>query len=152
MNRNKRSIAIDLKEADGQAIVQRLARDSDVVVENFRPGVTERLNIGYDTLAAANPRLIYVAISGFGPDGPYRDFPAYDMVIQAMERLRADTGRRRQPRLICNIMADKASGMTAAYAVMAALFQRERNGGVGERIDVPMLDAYAAFVLPDVLG
>ncbi len=151
VNRNKRSIAVDMKEADGQAIVQRLARDSDVVVENFRPGVTERLNIGYDTLAATNPRLIYVAISGFGPDGPYRDFPAYDMVIQAMSGFAPIQGDG-EPRLIRNIIADKASGMTAAYAVMAALFQRERNGGLGERIDVPMLDAYAAFVLPDALG
>ena len=151
VNRNKRSIAIDLKQADGQAVVQRLARDADVLVENYRPGVTERLNLGYETLAAANPRLIYVAISGFGPDGPYRDFPAYDMVIQAMSGFAPIQGDG-EPRLIRNIMADKASGMTATYAVMAALFQRERNGGTGQRIDVPMLDAYAAFVLPDVLG
>lgn len=151
VNRNKRSIAIDLKRADGQAIVRRLARDSDIVVENFRPGVMERLNIGYDALAASNPRLIYVAISGFGPDGPYRDLPAYDMVIQAMSGFAPLQGDD-EPRLIRSIMADKASGMTAAYAVMAALFQRERGGGMGERIDVPMLDAYAAFVLPDVLG
>jgi crotonobetainyl-CoA:carnitine CoA-transferase CaiB-like acyl-CoA transferase len=151
VNRNKRSIAIDLKQAGGQAIVQRLARDRDVVVENFRPGVTERLNIGYDRLAAANPRLIYVAISGFGPDGPYRDLPAYDMVIQAMSGFAPMQGDE-EPQLIRNIIADKASGMTAAYAVMAALFHRERSGGMGQRIDVPMLDAYAAFVLPDALG
>jgi crotonobetainyl-CoA:carnitine CoA-transferase CaiB-like acyl-CoA transferase len=151
VNRNKRSIAIDVKQADGQVIVQRLARDSDIVVENFRPGVMERLNIGYDALAAINPRLIYVAISGFGPDGPYRDLPAYDMVIQAMSGFAPLQGDD-EPRLIRSIMADKASGMTAAYAVMAALFQRERGGGMGERIDVPMLDAYAAFVLPDALG
>jgi crotonobetainyl-CoA:carnitine CoA-transferase CaiB-like acyl-CoA transferase len=150
VNRNKRSIAIDLKQEDGQAVVRRLARDSDVLVENFRPGVTERLNIGYETLAAANPRLVYVAVSGFGPDGPYRDFPAYDMVIQAMSGFAPLQGDD-EPRLIRNIMADKASGMTAAYAVMAALFHRER-GGSGQRIDVPMLDAYAAFLLPDALG
>jgi crotonobetainyl-CoA:carnitine CoA-transferase CaiB-like acyl-CoA transferase len=151
VNRNKRSIAVDLKQGDGQAIVQRLARAADILVENFRPGVTERLNLGYHALAATNPKLIYLAISGFGPDGPYRDLPAYDMVIQAMSGFAPLQGDD-EPRLIRNIMADKASGMTAAYAVMAALFQRERSGGQGQRIDVPMLDAYAAFVLPDALG
>lgn len=151
VNRNKRSIAVDLKQADGQVVVRRLAGVVDVLVENFRPGVTERLNLGYDALAAANPKLIYVAISGFGPDGPYRDFPAYDMVIQAMSGFAPLQGDD-EPRLIRNIMADKASGMTAAYATMAALFQRERSGGQGQRIDIPMLDAYAAFVLPDALG
>jgi len=151
VNRNKRSIVIDLKQLEGQEIVQRLAREVDVVVENFRPGVAERLNIGYERLAAANSRLIYVAISGFGPEGPYRDRPAYDMVIQAMSGFAPLQGDG-EPRLIRNIIADKSSGMTAAYAVMAALFQRERNGGKGQKIDVPMLDAYAAFMLPDVIS
>ncbi len=151
VNRNKRSIAVNLKQAAGQAVVQRLARGVDVLVENFRPGVTERLNLGYEALAATNPKLLYVAISGFGPDGPYRDLPAYDMVIQAMSGFAPLQGDA-EPQLIRSVIADKASGMTAAYAVMAALFQRERSGGQGQRIDIPMLDAYAAFLLPDALG
>jgi crotonobetainyl-CoA:carnitine CoA-transferase CaiB-like acyl-CoA transferase len=151
VNRNKRSIVVDLKRSEGQGIVRRLARDADVLVENFRPGVLERLSIGYEDLAAENSKLIYVAISGFGPEGPYSDLPAYDMVIQAMSGFAPLQGDD-EPRLIRNIIADKASGMTAAYAVMAALFQRERNGGKGQKIDVPMLDAYAAFMLPDVMS
>jgi crotonobetainyl-CoA:carnitine CoA-transferase CaiB-like acyl-CoA transferase len=151
VNRNKRGIAVDLKQADGQAVVRRLAGAADVLVENFRPGVMERLNLGYDTLARINPALIYVGISGFGPDGPYREFPAYDMVIQAMSGFAPLQGDG-EPLLIRNIIADKASGMTAAYAVMAALFQRQRGAAKGQKIDVPMLDAYAAFVLPDAFG
>jgi crotonobetainyl-CoA:carnitine CoA-transferase CaiB-like acyl-CoA transferase len=152
VNRNKRSCVIDLKREEGREVVQRLARDADVVVENFRPGVAERLGFGYETLAAANAALIYVAISGFGPDGPYANHPAYDMVIQALGGFAPLQGDGATPLLIRSIVADKSSGMTAAYAVMAALFHRERNGGAGQKVDVPMLDAYAAFMLPDVLG
>jgi hypothetical protein len=86
-NRNKRAISVDLKGDEGRAVAQRLARASDVLIQNFRPGVAERLGIGYDELAAANPRLVYVAVSGFGPDGPYAEQPAYDMVIQALSGL-----------------------------------------------------------------
>jgi len=151
VNRNKRSCVIDLKTPDGQTVARRLAARADVVVENFRPRVAERLNIGYDTLASDNPKLIYVAISGFGPDGPRADQPAYDMVIQAMAGFAYQQGDDGAPRLIRNIVADKTSGLTAAYAVTAALFARERRGGQGERIDVPMLDATAAFVLADLM-
>jgi crotonobetainyl-CoA:carnitine CoA-transferase CaiB-like acyl-CoA transferase len=150
-NRNKRAIAVDLKGDAGRALAQRLARASDVVLQNFRPGVAERLGIGYDELAAANPRLVYVAISGFGPDGPYAEQPAYDMVIQALSGLAHAQKEGTEPRLIRNLMADKSSALTAAYSTLAALFARERSGR-GQRVDVPMLDAYAAFGLPDVLG
>jgi crotonobetainyl-CoA:carnitine CoA-transferase CaiB-like acyl-CoA transferase len=151
VNRNKRACVIDLKKEAGVEVARRLARTADVVVENFRPGVAERLGIGYEMLAAESPGLIYVAISGFGPEGPYATQPAYDMVVQALTGFAHLQGDG-EPRLIRSIVADKASGLTAAYAVMAALFRRERSGGRGQRIDVPMLDAFAAFLLPDVLG
>jgi len=151
VNRNKRSCVLDLKQPEAQAVARRLARTADVLVENFRPSVMERLHLGYEVLARDNPKLIYVAINGFGPEGPYSAQPAYDMVIQALAGFAPVQGDD-EPRLIRNIIADKSSGLTAAYAVMGALFQRERSGGQGQRVDVPMLDAFAAFVLPDVIG
>jgi crotonobetainyl-CoA:carnitine CoA-transferase CaiB-like acyl-CoA transferase len=150
-NRNKRSLVLDLKMPEGVAAARRLAQRSDVLVENFRPGVAERLGIGYAALAAENPRLVYVAISGFGPDGPYAEQPAYDMVIQALSGLAHAQKEGGQPRLIRNLMADKSSALSAAYAALAALFARERSGR-GQKVEVPMLDAYAAFGLVDVLG
>ncbi len=150
-NRNKRAIVIDLQKPAGVAVARRIAARSDVVVENFRPGVADRLGVGHTALSAENPRLVYAAISGFGPDGPYADQPAYDTVIQGLSGFMHTQGTPEQPALVRGIAADKATGLTAASAVIAALFARERTGR-GQRIDVPMLDAYAAFALPDVLG
>ena len=150
-NRNKRSLALDLQQEAGRAVARRLARGADVLVHNFRPGVAERLGIGYDELAAENPRLVYAAVSGFGPDGPYADQPAYDMVIQALSGFMSIQGADGAPRLVRGLVADKSTGMTAAWGVLAALFARERSGR-GQRVDVPMLDAFSAFMLPDVLG
>lgn len=149
-NRNKRGMAIDLKTEAGAAVVHRLARDADIVVENFRPGVAERLNLGYERLSRDNPGLIYVAISGFGPDGPYRDRPAYDSVIQGYAGFMPTQGGGSEPALVRSIAADKVSGMTATYSVLAALYAREKNGGRGQRIDVPMFDSWVAYILPDV--
>jgi crotonobetainyl-CoA:carnitine CoA-transferase CaiB-like acyl-CoA transferase len=150
MNRNKRSLVLDLKHPDAPGVVGRLAAAADVVVENFRPGVAERLGIGWDRLHAANPRLVYVAISGFGPDGPYAELPAYDHVIQALTGLMPLHGGSGAPRLVQGGVADKSSALTAVSAVLAALLARERGAG-GQRIEVPMLDAYAAFALPESL-
>ncbi|HIF97486.1 MAG TPA: CoA transferase [Myxococcales bacterium] len=150
-NRNKRSIALDLKSPAGREVVLRLARESDVVVENFRPDVMDRLGMGDGVLRAANPRLIYVSISGFGPDGPYAPLPAYDHVVQGLAGMMPAQGAGGAPQMFRTVVADKAAGMTALAAVLAALFARER-GGNGQRIDVPMLDAYAAFVLPELMG
>ncbi len=149
-NRNKRGISVDLKTEAGVEVVRRLAREADVVLENFRPGVADRLGVGYESLAAENPALIYVAISGFGPDGPYRDRPAYDSVIQGYAGFMPTQGGGSEPALVRSIAADKVSGMTATYAVLAALFAREKNGGRGQRIDIPMLDSWVAYILPDV--
>ncbi|MFI5395750.1 MAG: CaiB/BaiF CoA transferase family protein [Candidatus Binatia bacterium] len=150
-NRNKRSIVIDLKRAEGVAVAQRLAEGADVVVQNFRPGVAERLGIDYATLASRNPRLIYLAISGFGPDGPYAQFPAYDTVIQGLTGHMPIQGAGQAPQLIRSLVADKASALTGVYAVLAALLVRQRGNGRGQMIDVAMLDAFAAFILPDAL-
>ena len=150
-NRNKRSVALDLQQEAGRGVARRLARGADVLVHNFRPGVAERLGIGYDELVAENPRLVYAAVSGFGPDGPYADQPAYDMVIQARSGFARLLGSDAAPRLIRNLVADKTSALTAAWATLAALLAREKSGR-GQRVEVPMLDAFASFVLPDVLG
>ncbi|MCG8590349.1 MAG: CoA transferase [Proteobacteria bacterium] len=150
-NRNKRSLVLDLKQEAAQQLARRLAATADVVVENFRPGVAERLGIGYDALAAVNERLVYVSVSGFGPDGPYRDHPAYDPVIQGMTALMpVQGGKGNPPQLLRSLMADKTTAMQAASATLAALLARERTGR-GQRVDVPMLDAYAAISLPDLM-
>ena len=149
-NRNKRSIVIDLKSADGQALAQRLVRDADVVVQNFRPGVAERIGIGYATLAALNPRLVYLAISGFGPQGPYMTQPAYDTVIQGHTGHMPIQGAGHTPALIRSLVADKASALTGVYGILAGLLARARSDQ-GQNIDVAMLDAFAAFMLPDAL-
>jgi crotonobetainyl-CoA:carnitine CoA-transferase CaiB-like acyl-CoA transferase len=151
LNRNKRSVVLDLKSEAGHCAFLRLVAGADVVLENFRPDVMERLGLGYERLARENPRLVYVAISGFGPEGPDAQQPAYDMVIQARSGFARVLGGAGPPRLIPNLFADKTSGMTAAWAALAALFERERSGR-GQRVDVPMLDAFASFLLPDVLG
>jgi crotonobetainyl-CoA:carnitine CoA-transferase CaiB-like acyl-CoA transferase len=150
-NRNKRSIVIDLKRADGRAVAQRLAAGADVVVQNFRPGVAERLQIDYPTLAARNPGLVYLAISGFGHDGPYADLPAYDTVIQGLTGFMHIQGSGRPPALIRSLVADKSTALTGVYGILAALLARERNGGHGQLVDLPMLDAFAAFILPEAL-
>lgn len=149
MNRNKRSVALDLKEEPGRNAFLELAAEADIVVENFRPGVSDRLGIGFETARERNRGLIWVAISGFGPEGPYRDQPAYDMVIQGMSGFAKILGDDESPKLISNLMADKTSGLTACYSVIAALYAREKNGGLGQRIEIPMIDAFAAFVHGD---
>jgi crotonobetainyl-CoA:carnitine CoA-transferase CaiB-like acyl-CoA transferase len=150
-NRNKRSIVLDLKRPEGRDALVRLAAGADVLVENFRPAVMERLGLGCERLRRENPRLVYLAINGFGREGPDADQPAYDMLIQARSGFAKLLGSDAAPRLIRNLVADKTSALTAAWAVLAALLAREKTGA-GQRVDVPMLDAFGSFVLPDVLG
>jgi len=150
-NRNKRSLVVDLKREDGVAVARRLAERADVVVHNFRPGVAERLGIDFASLSARNPRLVYLAISGFGAAGPYVQLPAYDTVIQGLTGHMPIQGAGKEPQLIRSLVADKSTALTGVYAVLAALLARERNGGAGSMIDVAMLDAFAAFILPDAL-
>jgi crotonobetainyl-CoA:carnitine CoA-transferase CaiB-like acyl-CoA transferase len=148
-NRGKRSLAIDLSKEAGRDIVRRLTADADVFVQNFRPGVIERLGLGADALMAAHPRLVYASISGFGTTGPLADAPAYDHVVQALSGFAAiQTEGTKEPSMVRHGVIDKATALTLAQAVTAALLQRERTGR-GTRIDVSMLDVAIAFLWPD---
>src|SRR5262245_25589846 len=150
-NRNKRSLSLDLKQPAALEVALRLARRADVLLENWRPDVAGRLGLGWEKLSAENPKLIYVSINGFGPEGPYKDQPAYDTVVQGLSGFMPIQGGEGAPRLIQSVAADKSTALTAVYATLAALFARERSGGRGQRVEVPMLDSFAAFILPDVM-
>jgi CoA:oxalate CoA-transferase len=140
-NCNKLSITLNTKSPEGKALFLRLVKDADVVVENFRPGVMERLGLGYKTLAEINPRLIYCAISGFGQTGPDALKPAYDQIIQGLSGEMAVNGDERLNPLRTGFpVCDTVGGLNAAFAVMAALFHRERTGE-GQSIDVALLDS-----------
>jgi crotonobetainyl-CoA:carnitine CoA-transferase CaiB-like acyl-CoA transferase len=141
VNSNKRSLTLDLSKPEAVAVVKRLAVDADMVVENFRPGVMERLGIGWPQLREVNPRLIYTAISGFGQKGPESRTPSYDGMIQAMSGLMAMTGTAESgPTRAGFAAADMITGLSAAYAMATALFQRTHTGQ-GQFVDVAMLDA-----------
>jgi crotonobetainyl-CoA:carnitine CoA-transferase CaiB-like acyl-CoA transferase len=149
LNRNKRSIVVDLKTDDGVGIVRDLAAQADVFVENFRPGVADRLGVGAVALCPANPQLVYLAISGFGPAGPRRDAPAYDHVVQALSGMASrQADHTGEPSLVRHGVVDKATAYTAAQAITAALLQRHRSGQ-GAVIDVSMLDVAIGFLWPD---
>jgi len=143
-NAGKRSVTIDLKSAAGAALFKRLAGTADVVVENFRPGVMQRLGLGFDALKAVKPSLVYCAISGFGQTGPLRDNPAYDQIIQGLSGAMSITGDEASAPLRAGYpVADTLGGMTAAFAIAAALVRRGRTGE-GEFIDVSMLESSLA--------
>jgi CoA:oxalate CoA-transferase len=140
-NAGKRSITLNLKNTKAREAFTRLVKTSDVVVENFRPGVMDRLELGYERLKAIKPDLIYCAISGFGQDGPLRLNPAYDQIIQGLSGVMSVTGDAQSaPLRVGYPVADTMGGITAAYAISAALFRRERSGE-GEFIDVSMLES-----------
>ena len=146
INRNKRSLTLNLKDPTGREVFMRLARNADVVVENFTPGVVNRLGIDYEAVKAENPRIVYSSISGFGQTGPYREKPAYDQMMQGLGGIMSLTGDPDgQPQKTGVALADIGAGMLAAYAVMTALFHRERTG-VGQYIDVSMLDLQVAWL------
>ncbi len=141
MNSNKETVALDLKHPKAVEVVKRLVRDADVVVENFRPGVMDRLGVGYAALSEINPRLIYCAISGFGQSGPERGTAAFDGMIQAMSGLMSMTGYEETGPMRAGFAAcDIITGMTGAFAISSALFQRTHTGK-GQFVDVSMLDA-----------
>jgi len=141
VNRGKDSIVIDLKAAEGQALAAAIAAQCDVVVENFRPGVAARLGLGADALRAANPRLIYASISGFGQTGPNTALPAYDLVAQAMSGLMAVTGEDGgAPLKVGESYGDLMAGLYASWAILAALYQRHATGQ-GASLDIAMHDA-----------
>ena len=140
-NAGKRSITVNLKSEAGKGVFRRLVATADVVIENFRPGVMERLGFGYEALTKLKPGLVYCAISGFGQDGPDADKPAYDQIIQGLSGTMAVNGDERLNPLRCGFpVCDTVGGLTAAFAIMTALFHRERTGE-GQMIDVALLDA-----------
>lgn len=137
---NKRSITLDLKNEADRDVLKQLVATADIFVENYRPGAFEALGLGYEALAAINPRLIYASFSAFGQDGPRGGQTAYDHVIQATSGIMAMTGTREvNPLKVGSQVVDYATGMTGAFALSAALLQRERTGR-GQRIDMAMLD------------
>jgi crotonobetainyl-CoA:carnitine CoA-transferase CaiB-like acyl-CoA transferase len=140
-NANKKSVTLNTKAPEGKEIFLRLVEKADVLVENFRPGVMDRLGIGYETLSALNPRLIYCAVSGFGQTGPDAMKPAYDQIIQGLSGVMSINGDERLNPLRCGFpVCDTVGGLNAAFAIMAALYHRERTGE-GQMIDVAMLDS-----------
>jgi crotonobetainyl-CoA:carnitine CoA-transferase CaiB-like acyl-CoA transferase len=149
-NRNKRGIAINLKAQEGKEIALRLARKADVLVENFLPGAMERLGLGYAAISGINPRIVYCSISGFGQDGPFRDRPAYEPILQAMSGIMDSTGEPGRPPIrIRPAMIDYCTGSNAAFAISSALYGREKSGR-GQRIDLALLDVALFSMSPYV--
>lgn len=151
-NRSKRSLALNLKDPGGLELLKRLIPTADVLVQNFRPGAIERMGLGEDTVRALRPDIVYVSISGYGETGPYAHKRVYDPMIQALSGLTsiqadAATGR---PRMVRVIVPDKLTAVTAAQAITAALFARERTGK-GQHIKLAMLDAMVAFLWPEAM-
>lgn len=152
INRGKKSIVVDLKSDEGINAVRDLVATADVFMQNSRPGVMERLGLGYDVLSALNERLVYLSINGFGETGPFANRPAYDTVIQGLVGhmpIQASGGESggaiRAP------VADKIAGVWAANSVLAALLERERKGGKGQKVVIDMVSAYASFTLVDLM-
>ena len=147
INRNKRSITLNLRHPDGKKAFLDLAKGADVVVENFTPGVVDRLGISYDIVKALNRGIVYASISGFGQTGPYRTRSAYDQVMQGIGGIMSLTGEPgRLPVKMGIALTDIGAGMMAAYAITMSLFHRQRNGGEGQYIDVSMLDLQVAWL------
>ena len=146
INRNKRSMTLNFKEEKAREIFLKLVEGSDVVVENFTPGVMSRFDLEYETVKRVNPGIIYCSISGFGQDGPYQSRPAYDQIMQGISGLMSITGDPEgEPEKIGVAVTDIGAGMWAAFAVMSALYRREQDGQ-GQYIDISMLDAQVAWL------
>jgi crotonobetainyl-CoA:carnitine CoA-transferase CaiB-like acyl-CoA transferase len=152
-NRNKRSIALDLKKPAGRDAVLRLIEGADVLMYNVRPQAMARLQLGYDVISKLNPRLIYAGVFGFGQDGPYAAKPAYDDLIQGATALPALMAQTSDgiPRYVPNALVDRIVGLTAVGAVCASLVNRDRTGR-GQRVDIPMFETMAGFVMGDHMG
>jgi crotonobetainyl-CoA:carnitine CoA-transferase CaiB-like acyl-CoA transferase len=145
LNRNKRSLTVDVKKEKGRDILHELANRSDIFFENYAPGVAGRLGLGYEKLSELNPRLIYCSLSGYGQDGPYRDVKAYDLLIQGEGGIIATTGYPDKPARAGLAIADIAAGMYSAIGILLALYQREKTGR-GQFIDISMLDSIVSWL------
>lgn len=152
-NRSKRSICLDLKKPSGRQALLRLIATADVLVYNVRPAAMQRLDLGYETLAELNPKLIYAGVFGFGQDGPYAAKPAYDDLIQGATALPSLNARTSDgtPRYVPNALVDRVVGLTAVGAITASLVHRAKTGR-GQRVDIPMFETMASFVMGDHLG
>jgi crotonobetainyl-CoA:carnitine CoA-transferase CaiB-like acyl-CoA transferase len=150
LNRNKRSLAVDLKSSDGQSLVHALARDADVFLQNYRPGVADRLGVDYATIAGINPSIVYVSISGYGETGPYAHRPGQDVLVQAMSGALHSSGRADEtPRPAPYFLADAITAYSAFEGALAALLHRERTGE-GQLVQVNMLDAIIAMQMQEL--
>ena len=146
-NRNKKSFVVNLKMEEGRQVFYDLVRKADVLLENFRYGVTEKLAIDYETLSKINPRLIYCTITGFGSTGPYRDRPAYDLVVQALSGGMSITGEAGRPPVRAGVaIADLGAGMFAALGIVTALHQRDRTG-LGQKVETSLLEAHMSLLV-----
>src|SRR5215468_2893260 len=151
VNRNKRSIVLDLKQETARRVLLRLAESADVLLHNFRPQAARRLGMSYETFCAVNPGIVYVGTYGFRAAGPYRDKPAYDDIIQAASGVASAQGSIvGEPRYVPTIVADKTSSMTVLAAVLAALYHKARTGE-GQEVEVPMFESVAAYVMVEHL-
>ena len=153
LNRNKKSVVLDLKQPAGREALLRIAAKADVLIYNIRPQAMQRLRLGYADVAAANPRIIYVGAYGYGQQGPYATRPAYDDLIQGMTGIPwlAQQAGSEDPRYIPATLADRIVGLHAVYAVTTALYHRERTGE-GQSVEVPMFECMSQMVLGDHLG
>ena len=148
-NRNKRSLSIDIKSDEGKAIIHKLVKEADVVVENFRPGVMERLGYGYDDLKKINSKIIYCSASGWGADGPYLSRPGQDLLVQAVSGAIMTSGKASDgPVALGTALCDQVNGLNSVYAILAALFYRERTGK-GQEIKTNLLSSAIAFQMQD---
>ncbi len=145
LNRNKKSLTLNLRSEKGREIFLRLAQKADVIVENFRPGVVDRLGIGYETVSEINPRVIYCSISAFGQSGPYRDKPGYDTLGQALSGLLSILTDVESPKGPGAPFSDHLGGIYGAYGILAALMARERTGQ-GQKVETSLLEATISFI------
>ena len=150
LNRNKRSLAVDLKSDEGRKIIRRLVKTADVFIQNYRAGVAGRLGVDYETLSAINPGLIYVSMTGFGEDGPYAKRPGQDLLLQAMSGAMMSTGRAGEPpQASGQYIVDAVTAYTAFEGALAALLHRERTGE-GQKVEVNMLDAITTIQMQEL--
>lgn len=150
MNRNKRSVTLDLKTEAGREVLLALAKDADILVENYRPGALRRMGLGYEDVKAVNPRLVYTSISGFGQSGPWADRPGFDLMAQAMSGVMSVTGYPDSPPVKCGVpVADIGCALFAVYATLAA-YIGAKNSGQGQYVDAALFDAAMAFSVWDI--
>ncbi|MCA0872782.1 CoA transferase [Seohaeicola saemankumensis] len=150
LNRNKRSLAVDLKSESGREVMRRLVAQADVFIQNYRPGVASRLGVDYDSLAAINPKLVYVSMSGYGEDGPYARRPGQDLLLQAMSGAMLSAGRKGEPpQAAGQYLVDAITAYTAFEGALAALLHRERTGE-GQKVEVNMLDAITTLQMQEI--